>query len=140
MSVVPTSYIVSCHAWLKTCDIYAQTNACTITSKCCKQLISNIFQNMICKYGRKIYRYTRWCVYIFLFVQLYLSSIEWIYILCIHISKIVKMVLWLHTTGYSSYNPTCDKPTVFRDCPIVYVKLNKRRRNELRMNTGRKIR
>ena len=51
MSVVPTSYIVSCHAWLKTCDIYAQTNACTITSKCCKQLISNIFQNMICKYG-----------------------------------------------------------------------------------------
>ena len=25
MSVVPTSYIVSCHAWLKTCDIYAQT-------------------------------------------------------------------------------------------------------------------
>ena len=31
MSVVPTSYIVSCHAWLKTCDIYAQTNAYTIT-------------------------------------------------------------------------------------------------------------
>ena len=25
MSVVPTSYIVSCHAWFKTCDIYAQT-------------------------------------------------------------------------------------------------------------------
>ena len=24
MSVVPTSYIVSCHAWLKTCDTYAQ--------------------------------------------------------------------------------------------------------------------
>ena len=31
MSVVPTSNIVSCHARLKTCDIYAQTNAYTIT-------------------------------------------------------------------------------------------------------------